>query len=274
MEDSLVPSESFPVYRGGDFTNHYFWSKQMPVSFWSEEDFQFIKSNYDKMSHQEMADKIGKTKDAVKKKCRVSGLVKKVHADWNESNLQFLKDNWENMLYKDIGEKLGMSEKMVFLQAQRLGFSKEVTVSIGDKFNRLEVIAPPEIEVTGNQTKSFVKCKCDCGTETKLKMTDLISGRTISCGCYQKEVASKFVTEMNTTHGKSGSRTYKVWSEMKSRACSASIPFFDAWNDFERFEEWVVSKGYSNDKHRIFRKDMSKGFSPDNCMIQEVNHAG
>lgn len=35
------------------------------------------------------------------------------------------------------------------------------------------------------------KCVCDCGTEKNVRACDLKSGRTKSCGCYMKEMASK-----------------------------------------------------------------------------------
>ena len=36
------------------------------------------------------------------------------------------------------------------------------------------------------------RCKCDCGKFKDIPMSNLISGATISCGCYQKSVAKKY----------------------------------------------------------------------------------
>lgn len=53
---------------------------------------------------------------------------------------------------------------------------------IGQKFNRLTVIA--------RQDKGWL-CQCDCGGTTIATTTHLKSGHTKSCGCLQKESATK-----------------------------------------------------------------------------------
>jgi hypothetical protein len=57
-------------------------------------------------------------------------------------------------------------------------------------------------------------CKCECGTiKHSLRSSDLRSGRTISCGCHKKAMASK----IKTTHGhtvKTKSKEYIAWSAM------------------------------------------------------------
>jgi hypothetical protein len=40
-------------------------------------------------------------------------------------------------------------------------------------------------------------CVCDCGEKTTVSSSDLLSGNTKSCGCYQKEIASKCNTKQN-----------------------------------------------------------------------------
>ena len=57
----------------------------------------------------------------------------------------------------------------------------------GKRFGRLTVL---EYAGTG-KGGTFWKCKCDCGKITTILSHSLRSGRTTSCGCYNKEVTSK-----------------------------------------------------------------------------------
>ena len=60
---------------------------------------------------------------------------------------------------------------------------------VGQRFGRLVVLglAPEYDKAEG----AYWICQCDCGSETKkVKSYSLRSGKTQSCGCYQKECAS------------------------------------------------------------------------------------
>lgn len=100
----------------------------------------------------------------------------------------------------------------------------------------------------------------------------LKSGHTLSCGCYQKSVASK----ANRSHGMSKSRLYRIYRHMKERCynptCKAyedyggrGIQMCQEWlGSFYNFNDWAVSNGYS-DTFSIDRINNSEGYSPDNC---------
>lgn len=64
---------------------------------------------------------------------------------------------------------------------------------IGRKFGRLLVIS--EVFERDKHGNVIWKCKCDCGNEKLITGNGLLQGGTISCGCYQKEVCSKLLTE-------------------------------------------------------------------------------
>ena len=61
---------------------------------------------------------------------------------------------------------------------------------IGEKFNRLTIIGY-EHNSRKNQRGYIMICKCDCGNITKQIYSDLKTGKVKSCGCWQKEQASK-----------------------------------------------------------------------------------
>ena len=62
-----------------------------------------------------------------------------------------------------------------------------IPIRPGTRFGRLTVVAETRDRIAGRRT---VRCRCDCGGETAVKLDHLRSGHTSSCGCRQREVAS------------------------------------------------------------------------------------
>lgn len=60
-------------------------------------------------------------------------------------------------------------------------------VKFGTVFNMLEVISGPKIKLSkSNRKKYYYLCKCLCGTESSVEISQLKSGKTKSCGCLVK----------------------------------------------------------------------------------------
>jgi len=95
-------------------------------------------------------------------------------------------------------------------------------------------------------------------------------GRTISCGCWQKEKAGSY----NRTHGQSGKKLYTTWKNIKQRCLNPKntkfsdyggrgITICDLWKDsFEEFAKGVGQPPTPN--HTIDRIDVNKGYEPGN----------
>lgn len=135
----------------------------------------------------------------------------------------------------------------------------------GRRFGRLTAI-----KYVGNR---MWLCKCDCGNETVVYGGSLNSGTSHSCGCLG--------TEARTTHGKSDTRLYSVWANMKQRCHNPKsdeyhnygergITVCDEWlNSFEAFYEWAMANGYDPDAPKgqctIDRIDNDGNYEPSNC---------
>ena len=115
----------------------------------------------------------------------------------------------------------------------------------GKVFGRLTVIS---------YNLGLWECICSCGKTTHVKTSSLISGRTQSCGCLQKEKTIQACTK----HGGSKTRLYSIWRNMKSRCnCPTAskyniyggkgIQVCSDWESFEGFRDWALSYGYSDD---------------------------
>ena len=128
-------------------------------------------------------------------------------------------------------------------------------------------------EKSGNHPRggAIWRCICDCGTEKNVSGADLRSGRTNSCGCYMRELSAS----LNKTHGKTGTRLYRIWQNMKKRCQNERAPNYSdyggrgirvcpEWSSFETFEAWSLANGYADDLS-IERKNVDGHYDPGNC---------
>lgn len=147
-------------------------------------------------------------------------------------------------------------------------FEKENRVSSEERFGKLVVVdeAPPTR--TG---KSQYLCKCDCGNSKTISMESLLRGKTKSCGCLRREVTSG----QHKTHGQRQTRLYATWQNMKNRCLNPRVKNYPdyggrgitvccGWMTFEPFHAWAMDNGY-REGLTIERKDINKGYSPENC---------
>ena len=142
----------------------------------------------------------------------------------------------------------------------------------GMRFGRLVVLK--ESEPTSTNKRNWL-CQCDCGSIVVKSDHSLRYNGTKSCGCIQKEQLAKRNHE-NRKWDIKNDRIHRIWGAMKHRCYSENdthysnyggrgIKICDEWlNDFEAFQEWVLSNGYS-DNLTIDRIDGDKGYYPENC---------
>lgn len=146
----------------------------------------------------------------------------------------------------------------------------------GRVFGRLTVVRPDGR--IGKNGASF--CRCECGEEKRVMNQNLLSGRTISCGCWKREAASQRVKNNppRLKHGLKGSITYNSWHGMirrcrdrKSKAYprygGAGVTVCDRWADMDDgLLNFIEDMGHRpSEAHTIDRKDGTKGYEPGNC---------
>jgi hypothetical protein len=138
--------------------------------------------------------------------------------------------------------------------------------------------------------KAACSCRCDCGSIKTILKSDLVIGKTRSCGCLRKEIATKNGL-LNSKHGQTGTRLWTIYQGIKQRCYYAkSIQYLnyggkginvcEEWsgaNGFMAFKKWSGQNGYG-ETLTIDRIDNSLGYSPDNCrwvtMKQQQNNRG
>ncbi len=140
---------------------------------------------------------------------------------------------------------------------------------IGKKFGRLTVT---ERDTTiPNTNVVYYKCTWDCGNVTSVRSSNLSSGNTKSCGCYNHEMLVK----NHTKHGLRNTRLYRIWKRMRSRCNNPNndryeyygargISICSEWDEFINFYNWSMKHGY-NDELTIDRIDVNGNYEPSNC---------
>lgn len=143
---------------------------------------------------------------------------------------------------------------------------------VGQVFGRLTVIERAENHVQpSGQIKAMWKCRCNCKNKTECVVSgsNLNGNHVKSCGCIRKE------TSPHKTHGKSGSRIYYIWNDMKARCYNPKDKFYycyggrgitvcEEWQEFKPFYDWAMAHGY-RDNLTIERISPNGNYEPSNC---------
>lgn len=148
----------------------------------------------------------------------------------------------------------------------------------GHRFGRLTVT----VDSGKRAKKGTIKwsCSCDCGGQTLSRTDALKSGKTQSCGCIQKEKATKTCLA-RTVHGncrrKARTVEYRSWEAARQRCdnpLNSDFPDYGG-RGIKFCERWKGTNGFSNflkdmgtkptSKHSIDRIENNGNYEPDNC---------
>lgn len=145
------------------------------------------------------------------------------------------------------------------------------------KFNRLTGIKPTE-KRAGN--KIIWLFKCECGNECEAVGTEVKSGHTKSCGCWNIERTTQ-MGKSNKTHGHASggklSKTYMIWAGMKRRCLDPKhkrymdyggrrITICDRWlNENKGYLNFLDDMGECPLGKSLNRIKNNKGYYSDNC---------
>lgn len=147
----------------------------------------------------------------------------------------------------------------------------------GKKFGRLTVLE--RYQPTPRQAAEWIikygqcalwRCQCDCGREKIAPGDPLKRGNTQSCGCLQRERASKACTR----HGMSHEPEYKAWQQAKQRCFDANHPSFKNYGErgitmypqwIHDFKAFLADVGHKPKGRWILdRIDNDRGYEPGN----------
>lgn len=136
----------------------------------------------------------------------------------------------------------------------------------GKKFGRLTAIRL----VGHNRSRLRVwRWRCDCGKEIDRPPQAIKEGRQVSCGCHRDEQSRS-----RATHGRSNTRTYRAWIEMKGRCrgkdepsrrhyVARGIKVCRRWE--KSFAAFLADMGECPKHLTLERLDNDDGYHPRNC---------
>jgi hypothetical protein len=144
----------------------------------------------------------------------------------------------------------------------------------GQKFNKITYLEEvyPNIEPSGRKRRRALFL-CYCGEKFESSILHIKSGKTESCGCYNK----KMTKEMFTTHGLRNERLYVIWINIKNRCFNINHPRYKDYggrgiivhkewiDDFKSFYDYVSKlENYNINGYSLDRKDNNGNYEPGN----------
>ena len=145
------------------------------------------------------------------------------------------------------------------------------------EFGRLKVVKLNIDKST--KRRKYYDCICSCGKLKTILRDNLVSGKTQSCGCLQKESAVLSINRnrpYGEFHGESKTRLYSVYRNMINRCVNKNVPEFihyggrriqvcSEWRrSYVNFKNWAIINGYK-DGLTIDRINNNGNYEPNNC---------
>lgn len=152
------------------------------------------------------------------------------------------------------------------------GFTYKTTDILNKKFNRLCVIE--DLGVVNGRRR--VKAVCECGIVCNVRLENLISGESKSCGCFKFDSMVKTFTK----HGLYLHPILTTWKGMMRRCYNKKskgyinyggngVEVCEEWKDFLIFSEWAFKNGWQKglqlDKDKLAPGKTGKLYCHEYC---------
>ena len=147
--------------------------------------------------------------------------------------------------------------------------SRKIEVNKGDKYGLFTVID----EDFSKERRSFL-CKCSCGNERVVSLSNLRTGNSTNCGCIGRQKIVKRNIE-NKKHGLSGTRFYAIWNGMKDRCFNTNSKLYNnhGGRGITVCERWTENfDNFKDDMYELYLKHFNE--NGKNTSIERINVNG
>lgn len=130
---------------------------------YTQEEFEYIKENYDNMTAQELSIKLNKPIGSINNATRKMGLIKQVHKSWTSEEIEYLRNNYIKKTSEEIGKILNRSVQSVNAERDKLGLIRNEQWNSNDidyLINHFESMTHAEMGKNLNRTEQAVRSKC------------------------------------------------------------------------------------------------------------------
>jgi hypothetical protein len=145
-------------------------------------------------------------------------------------------------------------------------------IEVGQKFHRWTVIGDAVSDA--NNLKNWL-CRCECGTERRVRHYLLTAGKSKSCGCFQREDLGSRKLKHGYSAGGIIRPEYSAWESMIARCTKPKVRMYPHYGGrgirvcqrwMESFENFIADMGNRpSDKHSLDRIKNELGYEPGNC---------
>lgn len=215
--------------------------------------------------------------------------------------VDFIRQNYSTMGRAALASALGRDPVDIGRRINGLGLRKRFT-SVhpkGARFGRYVLVEDlGSVGKIGSKQRLY-RVQCDCGTVRDVKSNSLIAGRTVSCGCFQKEQHTRRARKapgaksFNSAYGnyRTGARqrghefkiTLREFISIVSKDCRYCGSEPKLYNSYLRADGSSIEKGITQEGidrswiriNGIDRVDNSTGYLLENCVpcCQRCNYA-
>lgn len=92
------------------------------MSHYTQEEFNYLRENYSKLSNKELAEHLGRTTGAIIQKAHQSYLTKTI---WNPIRDKLVIENYKKMNTKELASKIPCNVRQLYNRAVKLGLNKK-----------------------------------------------------------------------------------------------------------------------------------------------------
>lgn len=121
----------------------------------------------------------------------------------------------------------------------------------GKTYGRLTVIKPMDSKLKNSTT--VYECKCTCGKIVTVRMDNLVSGDTKSCGCLKQEIVTKRVSNIRTSNLQHGTNLGRISKTGLQRNNTSGV----------RGVSWHKKTGKWSVRIHVAGKPISLGYTSD-----------
>jgi len=122
--------------------------------------------------------------------------------------------------------------------------------------------------------------QCSCGNQFEALLTNVVQGRTRSCGCFRRQVSlakmqrnAEAFGRGNVVHGRYDPYTFQSWNMMQQRCTNPKRSNYPAYGGrgiavcarWASYENFVIDMGKRPAGHTIERINNDGNYEPANC---------